>query len=620
MFALPKFCEEYNQLLRVPSLPYVIPIAQIGLMGSVYCTIALALERFLAVCYPFLPRRHVYSTRTFIIPVISFSFLYNVPKFFELSVVYVQAGGGMANYGDNVTSAAAAAHMHASDDNGTLQATLLQSSISNLTGINSTSNSATAASESTTTFQLQLQPTELRRNPIYIQVYILWMNIIFQILGPFVVLGILNYKVYTRIKKFEQTLRDTLNAGGRSNAAAAAAADETTSFNGGLDGGSDENGLGKAGRGGRAGSMRWIRSASKNQLSTGYKFRSRKMNKTISGSGGAGALLNQNGARRRGATTDDNCCEEESSFQRQVSAAAGSDQTAMVVESDATKSALTHTSSNNAATVARSGAPLPRGGSSRHLSARGRRTQALRDERNSSIGSFSQQSSMIVRSRATQSKKKQASLTTPRKREVLLSRISIYIVFMFVICHSVRLIPNTFEMIFTDHENQDLPWPTWVARVTNVSHVLLTLVTSFNFFIYYFKHGSFCNRRGGAGGSSQRGGGANTSTQMQTTAHHNLHQHSLHPNNSNKKRSNAMANANDVIGKTTKAISLDLVEPSSWKNHGEQRHPQSLRGQRPGSIPANNDTINASSLLIRSSCEAISSCNNQSQQQSIFEL
>ena len=46
-----------KQLVRIPSLPVVIPVAQIGLMGSVYCTVALALERFLAVCYPFLPRR-----------------------------------------------------------------------------------------------------------------------------------------------------------------------------------------------------------------------------------------------------------------------------------------------------------------------------------------------------------------------------------------------------------------------------------------------------------------------------------------------------------------------------------------------------------------------------------
>lgn len=57
LFSLNKFWSRYDQLVRLPSLPYMLPVAQIGLMGSVYCTIALALERFLAVCYPFLPRR-----------------------------------------------------------------------------------------------------------------------------------------------------------------------------------------------------------------------------------------------------------------------------------------------------------------------------------------------------------------------------------------------------------------------------------------------------------------------------------------------------------------------------------------------------------------------------------
>ncbi len=60
LFSLAKFWPSYDQAARVPSLPIVIPIAQIGLMGSVYCTVALALERFLAVCYPFLPRRWVH--------------------------------------------------------------------------------------------------------------------------------------------------------------------------------------------------------------------------------------------------------------------------------------------------------------------------------------------------------------------------------------------------------------------------------------------------------------------------------------------------------------------------------------------------------------------------------
>lgn len=36
------------------------------------------------------------------------------------------------------------------------------------------------------------------------------MNLFFHIVGPFVVLIILNYKVHTRIKEFEKTLTDTL--------------------------------------------------------------------------------------------------------------------------------------------------------------------------------------------------------------------------------------------------------------------------------------------------------------------------------------------------------------------------------------------------------------------------
>ena len=33
----------YDQFIRIRSLPFVIPIAQTGLMGSIYCTMALTL-------------------------------------------------------------------------------------------------------------------------------------------------------------------------------------------------------------------------------------------------------------------------------------------------------------------------------------------------------------------------------------------------------------------------------------------------------------------------------------------------------------------------------------------------------------------------------------------------
>ena len=37
--------------------------------------------------------------------------------------------------------------------------------------------------------------------------------------------------------------------------------------------------------------------------------------------------------------------------------------------------------------------------------------------------------------------------TSLRRREVVLSRISIYIVFVFLFCHSIRIIPNLYEMV-----------------------------------------------------------------------------------------------------------------------------------------------------------------------------
>ena len=43
----------------------------------------------------------------------------------------------------------------------------------------------------------------------------------------------------------------------------------------------------------------------------------------------------------------------------------------------------------------------------------------------------------------------QNKATSLRKREVILSRISIYIVFVFLFCHSLRIIPNVYEMICT---------------------------------------------------------------------------------------------------------------------------------------------------------------------------
>ena len=105
--------------------------------------------------------RKVYSTKTFIIPVVLFSVTYNIPKFFELTT-------------ENVT-------------------------------VNANSTPCTRNLASNLTF-VDLRPTWLRTNPHYVRIYILWMNLFFHIVGPFVVLVIMNLRIYKRIKDFEVIL------------------------------------------------------------------------------------------------------------------------------------------------------------------------------------------------------------------------------------------------------------------------------------------------------------------------------------------------------------------------------------------------------------------------------
>ena len=47
-------------------------------------------------------------------------------------------------------------------------------------------------------FKAELSPTALRLNRLYIRVYILWMNLLLLILGPFIVIIILNFKVVAK--------------------------------------------------------------------------------------------------------------------------------------------------------------------------------------------------------------------------------------------------------------------------------------------------------------------------------------------------------------------------------------------------------------------------------------
>ena len=73
--------------------------------------------------------------------------------------------------------------------------------------------------------------------------------------------------------------------------------------------------------------------------------------------------------------------------------------------------------------------------------------------------------------------------------DVVLAKFSLLIVAVFVVCHSIRWIPNVYELMQrVSHSDNSIEWPAWVENVTNVSHFVTVLNSSVNFYIYYLTH------------------------------------------------------------------------------------------------------------------------------------
>ncbi len=57
------FIPDYVQNVKLYLLPYLLPIIHVALVGSIYSTVALALERYITVCHPF--ARYRYAVRMY---------------------------------------------------------------------------------------------------------------------------------------------------------------------------------------------------------------------------------------------------------------------------------------------------------------------------------------------------------------------------------------------------------------------------------------------------------------------------------------------------------------------------------------------------------------------------
>ena len=72
--------------------------------------------------------------------------------------------------------------------------------------------------------------------------------------------------------------------------------------------------------------------------------------------------------------------------------------------------------------------------------------------------------------------------------ELQLTITSTAISVVFIICHGIRWIPNIFELIQVSNPEfteDNFLWPLWVENTSMISHFLITLNSSMNFYIYY---------------------------------------------------------------------------------------------------------------------------------------
>jgi len=83
LYSLPNVSQYYSEIFFPHLLPYLLPLIHIALTGSVYTTIAVAMERCVTVLAPFTQIRS-FNGFLYVCPIIIFSLIYNIPKFFEV--------------------------------------------------------------------------------------------------------------------------------------------------------------------------------------------------------------------------------------------------------------------------------------------------------------------------------------------------------------------------------------------------------------------------------------------------------------------------------------------------------------------------------------------------------
>ena len=199
VFAVPQISEEYKtQGYHFYIAPKSVPMMQIALTGSVYCTVSVSFERYMAVCHPFLIAGKNWSAKRYIIPIVVFSVLYNAAHFFEMRTKYIGFHNQSMSF--NATYAESVLVEEISEEKLTDENSI--SSFSPPRNDNYVLENCQSATDNFNQpqYKYKVELTMMRKNKYYYSIYIIGLNFVFNGLIPFTILITLNSLLYYRMK------------------------------------------------------------------------------------------------------------------------------------------------------------------------------------------------------------------------------------------------------------------------------------------------------------------------------------------------------------------------------------------------------------------------------------
>lgn len=110
------------------------------------------------------------------------------------------------------------------------------------------------------------------------------------------------------------------------------------------------------------------------------------------------------------------------------------------------------------------------------------------------VAELRRQNSRLATAWLSNYRAKELKLSQVAKRNTpgtdLLLQVSLVITVIFVLCHSVKWVPNVWELrqVGSEASRQGGEWPEWLQVTTHFSHLLTTLNGSTSVYIYLVKH------------------------------------------------------------------------------------------------------------------------------------